>query len=68
MLLFLSSPSWGQLNPVWNVQCPEVANLGLYGKIPVSKYTGVPNIDLPIYTLKVGRMSIPLSFPIIWLP
>lgn len=62
MLLFLSSPSWGQLNPVWNVQSPEVANLGLYGKIPVSKYTGVPNIDVPIYTLKVGRMSIPLSF------
>ena len=63
-MIFLLVPlySWCQLNPVWNVQTPEVASLGQYGKIPVGKYTGVTDIDVPIYTLKVGNMSFPLSF------
>lgn len=52
---------YAQLNPVWNVQSPEVANLGTYGQIPVSQFTGVPNISIPVYNIKVGKYSFPLS-------
>lgn len=52
---------YAQLNPVWNVQSPEVANLGTYGQIPVSQFTGVPNISIPVYTIKVGKYSFPIS-------
>ena len=30
--------------PIKNVPSPEIAGLGEYGKVPVSLYTGVPDI------------------------
>lgn len=32
-----------------------------YGEIPVSEYTGVPNISIPIYTLTAGEKQFPLN-------
>lgn len=40
---------------------PTVAELGKYGKIPVSYYTGQPNINIPLYTIKCGALELPLS-------
>jgi hypothetical protein len=40
---------------------PNAAALGKYGDIPVSHYTGVPNIDIPIYTAQSGPLSVPIS-------
>lgn len=40
---------------------PNAAALGKYGDIPVSYYTGVPNIDIPIYTVQQGPLSLPIS-------
>src|ERR1035437_5293367 len=40
---------------------PEVAGLGKYGDIPVSKYTGIPSIDIPIYTIEIGDLKVPIS-------
>ena len=40
---------------------PEVSNLAKYSEVPVSYYTGVPNISIPIYTLKGQSISIPIS-------
>jgi RHS repeat-associated protein len=40
---------------------PTAASMGKYTDIPVSYYTGVPNISLPIYTLTEGPLSIPIS-------
>lgn len=40
---------------------PNAASLGKYGDIPVSYYTGVPNISVPIHTLKEGPLSLPIS-------
>ncbi len=31
-----------------------------YGEIPVSKYTGVPNISIPIYTIEAKGLNIPI--------
>ena len=40
---------------------PEAKGLGIYGDIPVSTYTGVPNISIPIYTVKAGKLSLPIT-------
>ncbi len=40
---------------------PNAASLGKYGDIPVSYYTGVPNIGIPIHTLTEGALSLPIS-------
>ncbi|MDR2936462.1 MAG: RHS repeat protein [Rikenellaceae bacterium] len=40
---------------------PNASSLGIYGDIPVSEYTGVPNIDIPVYTIQYGDISVPIS-------
>ena len=40
---------------------PNVQAMQKYGDIPVSAYTGVPNISIPIYTAKFRDISIPIS-------
>lgn len=40
---------------------PNATSLGLFGEIPVSPYTGVPNISIPIYTVKSGSISLPIN-------
>ncbi len=43
------------------IQNPEAYNLGLYGIYPVDHSTGVPKIDIPLYTIKSGSLSFPIS-------
>jgi hypothetical protein len=40
---------------------PNAAALGKYGEVPVSLYTGVANISIPIYELKGNDISVPIS-------
>lgn len=40
---------------------PNAASLGKFGEIPVGYYTGIPNISIPIYTVKAGDIEIPVS-------
>lgn len=40
---------------------PTVANLGIFGDIPVSLSTGIPNISVPIVSLQEGGLNIPVS-------
>lgn len=40
---------------------PESSSLGKYGSYPVSPYTGVPSISIPLYELKAGEISLPIS-------
>ncbi|MFD2904444.1 hypothetical protein [Sphingobacterium anhuiense] len=40
---------------------PNTASLGLYGQIPVGHYTGVPNIDIPLYEIDLDGKKIPIS-------
>ncbi|MFY7936309.1 MAG: DUF6443 domain-containing protein [Flavobacterium sp.] len=39
---------------------PDAAALGKYGDIPVSLYTGTPNINIPLYTIN-RAVSVPIS-------
>lgn len=52
---------FGQLTPINNVASPEVANLGLYGSVPVGMSTGTPNISIPLHSFKVGKYSLSMS-------
>jgi len=40
---------------------PNAAALGKYGEIPVSMYTGIPNINIPLYTLKGRELEVPIT-------
>ena len=37
---------------------PQAASLGKYGNVPVSHYTGVPNIGIPLYQLSQKDLSL----------
>ncbi len=47
--------------PDVSMPSPNAASLGLYGEVPVSLYTGTPNIDIPLYTLQEGKLKVPIS-------
>ena len=40
---------------------PEVASLMKYIELPVSPFTGQPNVNLPIYTIRQGSIEVPVS-------
>jgi hypothetical protein len=40
---------------------PNVGALGKYADYPVSYYTGTPNISVPLYDVKDGAVSLPIS-------
>jgi hypothetical protein len=44
-----------------SIASPTAASLGKYGDIPVSYHTGLPNIDIPIYTVKSGSLKLPIG-------
>ena len=44
-----------------NYQSPEVATFNTYGNIPVSLYTGIPTITIPIYKIKDRNIEIPIQ-------
>jgi len=50
-------PSIGSPVPL----APNAAAFAKYGEIPVSLYTGIPNISIPIYEIKSGTLSMPIS-------
>lgn len=41
---------------------PEASSFSKYTDIPVSNYTGIPNIAIPIYTIKTSDITVPISF------
>ncbi|HEX6428267.1 MAG TPA: hypothetical protein VF008_11295, partial [Niastella sp.] len=40
---------------------PNAASLGTYGQIPVSEYSGVPNIQIPLYSIETEGFSLPIT-------
>lgn len=40
---------------------PNAANLGIYGEIPVSHFTGTPSIRIPLYELETNHLNIPIT-------
>ena len=48
-------------SPIYSAAAPEAASLGEYGAVPVSLYTGTPNISIPLGELTAGSYSLPIS-------
>ena len=40
---------------------PQAAALARYGEYPVSLATGIPEIDIPLYEIKLGSFTLPIS-------
>lgn len=40
---------------------PNASSLGKYGDIPVGYYTGIPKVEIPIYTISTKYLSLPIS-------
>jgi hypothetical protein len=40
---------------------PQASELGKYGNVPIGMFTGSPNINLNIYTLEEGGISVPVN-------
>jgi len=55
--LYSQAPQLVQLTP----PSPNVMAFQKYGDIPASAYTGIPDISIPIYTIKFRDISIPIS-------
>jgi len=63
ILLSFSLITRGQspFQPNVNVPSPNASSLGQYGEVPISLFTGVPNIGVPIYTVQEGGYKLPIS-------
>ncbi|WP_299334911.1 RHS repeat domain-containing protein [uncultured Psychroserpens sp.] len=62
LFLFLIPVSiWAQELPEIVPPSPEAAALGNFVDVPISHYTGLPNISVPIYTIKQKGISIPIQ-------
>ena len=44
-----------------SISSPTAASLGKYGDIPVSYNTGIPQINIPIYSVNSGSLKLPIS-------
>ena len=64
VLLALASYSYGvnaQDNMLPIPPTPQAAQFMRYGDIPVGHTTGVPQIEIPIYTISTGLIDIPIA-------
>jgi YD repeat-containing protein len=58
---------WGQVStmPTRNFQLtpqtPTTSQFLRYDEQPVSEYTGVPNISIPIYNIQVDKLNVPIE-------
>lgn len=43
------------------IPSPNAASLGQYGDLPVSYFTGVPNISVPLYEVQGNKIGLPIS-------
>ncbi|GAA4276090.1 hypothetical protein [Aquimarina mytili] len=63
VFIFIVNPTFinGQELPTILPPTPEATSLGEYVSIPVSHYTGVPNIGVPLYEINLDGLKIPIS-------
>jgi YD repeat-containing protein len=50
-----------QFSPKIFSPSPEAANLGRYGEYPVTLNNGLVNISIPIFEIKTGKLTLPIS-------
>jgi len=58
--LFFYKSAYGQKDHIIPLS-PNAAEITKYGEIPVGNFSGIPNIAIPIYTIKSGDLQLPLN-------
>ncbi|MEZ4824832.1 MAG: hypothetical protein R3C61_00845 [Bacteroidia bacterium] len=63
VLFYLLTGTYAQENymPELIPPSPTAAALGKYGEIPVSQYTGIPSINIPLWDISVRDITLPVS-------
>lgn len=62
--LMLKAQSSGATNPQMNtvtIPTPNAASIGKFGDYPVSLYSGLVDIAIPVYEIKSGSLSLPIT-------
>ena len=59
-IVFAQDPSTNVIGNV-TIASPTAASLGKFADYPVSYHTGLPQINIPIYTVKTGSLELPIS-------
>jgi YD repeat-containing protein len=64
LLLCISVMGYSQTQPKlpdFAMQTPQAAALSKYSEYPVGSFTGVPSINVPLYTIECGDISFPIG-------
>ena len=59
--LYAQMPQPQKFLPVLAPSSPEAAAFNRYGNYQVNLFTGIPEISIPLYDIKVGELSVPIS-------
>lgn len=43
------------------IESPNAAALGSFGSVPINLFTGTPDINIPLYTMNYGNISVPVN-------
>lgn len=49
------------LQPVYSAPSPQAASLGEYGEVPVSHFTGTPDVSVPLFEIEAGDYKYPVG-------
>ena len=52
---------YGQLRTFSNFATPEVSTLFSFSEIPLNHSTGLPNVNVPLFTINEGALSVPIA-------
>jgi hypothetical protein len=52
---------FGQSTVIPNIKSPNTAAMEKFGEIPVSLFTGTPDISIPLHTIESGSIKVPIS-------
>jgi len=61
LLIILNDVKSQNVKTVNSLASPNATSLGLFGEIPISLFSGTPQISFPLYEVEQGNLSVPLS-------
>ncbi len=59
--IFIAIGVYSQTIPEVIPPSPNAASMGIYAEIPIGYYTGVPNIQIPLYNIQLDGYEFPIS-------
>jgi hypothetical protein len=59
--ILITNPLPAQNGISITIPSPNASSLGLYGELPVSYFTGIPEISIPLYEVKGTKIELPIK-------